>query len=163
MKILDKGPYGSLLFYTRRLTSMADIKTMSLNGFFKSNVKTLPDLRVVVSERFTNEDGTPIEWVLHPISTKRVEEITKRNSRTTIKNGKKETTVNEENLNAELLEEVVLFPRLNDAELQDSYGVTSVNELLSVMLYPGETQVLTKALQDVMSGVKANDIDELKN
>lgn len=142
---------------------MADIKTMSLNGFFKSNVKTLPDLRVVVSERFTNEDGTPIEWVLHPISTKRVEEITKRNSRTTIKNGKKETTVNEENLNAELLEEVVLFPRLNDAELQDSYGVTSVNELLSVMLYPGETQVLTKALQEVMSGVKANDIDELKN
>lgn len=142
---------------------MADIKTMSLNGFFKSNVKTLPDLRVVVSERFTNEDGTPIEWVLHPISTRRVEEITKRNSRTTIKNGKKETTVNEENLNAELLEEVVLFPRLNDAELQDSYGVTSVNELLSVMLYPGETQVLTKALQDVMSGVKANDIDELKN
>lgn len=142
---------------------MADIKTMSLNGFFKSNVKTLPDLRVVVSERFTNEDGTPIEWILHPISTKRVEEITKRNSRTTLKNGKKETTVNEENLNAELLEEVVLFPRLNDAELQDSYGVTSVNELLSVMLYPGETQVLTKALQDVMSGVKANDIDELKN
>ena len=142
---------------------MADIKTMSLNGFFKSNVKTLPDLRVVVSERFINEDGTPIEWVLHPISTKRVEEITKRNSRTTIKNGKKETTVNEENLNAELLEEVVLFPRLNDAELQDSYGVTSVNELLSVMLYPGETQVLTKALQDVMSGAKANDIDELKN
>lgn len=142
---------------------MADIKNMSLNGFFKSNVKTLPDLRVVVSERFTNEDGTPIEWVLHPISTKRVEEITKRNSRTTIKNGKKETTVNEENLNAELLEEVVLFPRLNDAELQDSYGVTSVNELLSVMLYPGETQVLTKALQEVMSGTKANDIDELKN
>jgi len=142
---------------------MADIKTMSLNGFFKSNVKTLPDLRVVVSERFTNEDGTPIEWVLHPISTKRVEEITKRNSRTTIKNGKKETTVNEENLNAELLEEVVLFPRLNDAELQDSYGVTSVNELLSVMLYPGETQVLTKALQEVMAGTKANDIDELKN
>lgn len=142
---------------------MADIKNMSLNGFFKSNAKSLPDVKVVVSERFTNEDGTPIEWVLHPISTKRVEEITKRNSRTTIKNGKKETTVNEENLNAELLEEVVLFPRLNDAELQDSYGVTSVNELLSVMLYPGETQVLTKALQEVMSGTKANDIDELKN
>lgn len=142
---------------------MADIKTMSLNGFFKSNVKTLPDLRVVVSERFTNEDGTPIEWILHPISTKRVEEITKRNTKTTIKNGKKESVVNEENLNAELLEAVVLYPSLNDAELQDSYGVSSANELLSVMLYPGETQVLTNALQEVMSGTKANDIDELKN
>ena len=142
---------------------MADIKTMSLNGFFKSNVKTLPDLRVVVSERFTNEDGSPIEWVLHPISTKRVEEITKRNTKTTIKNGKKESVVNEENLNAELLEAVVLYPSLNDAELQDSYGVSSANELLSVMLYPGETQVLTNALQEVMSGTKANDIDELKN
>ena len=142
---------------------MADIKNMSLNGFFKSNAKSLPDVKVVVSERFTNEDGSPIEWVLHPISTKRVEEITKRNTKTTIKNGKKESTVNEENLNAELLEAVVLYPSLNDAELQDSYGVSSANELLSVMLYPGETQVLTNALQEVMSGVKANDIDELKN
>ena len=142
---------------------MADIKNMSLNGFFKSNAKSLPDVKVVVSERFTNEDGTPIEWVLHPISTKRVEEITKRNTKTTIKNGKKESVVNEENLNAELLEAVVLYPSLNDAELQDSYGVSSANELLSVMLYPGETQILTNALQEVMSGTKANDIDELKN
>lgn len=142
---------------------MADIKNMSLNGFFKSNAKSLPDVKVVVSERFTNEDGTPIEWVLHPISTKKVEEITKRNTKTTIKNGKKESTVNEENLNAELLEAVVLYPSLNDAELQDSYGVSSANELLSVMLYPGETKVLTNALQEVMAGTKANDIDELKN
>lgn len=142
---------------------MADIKNMSLNGFFKSNAKSLPDVKVVVSERFTNEDGSPIEWVLHPISTKKVEEITKRNTKTTIKNGKKESVVNEENLNAELLEAVVLYPSLNDAELQDSYGVSSANELLSVMLYPGETQVLTNALQEVMSGTKANDIDELKN
>lgn len=142
---------------------MADIKNMSLNGFFKSNAKSLPDVKVVVSERFTNEDGSPIEWVLHPISTKKVEEITKRNTKTTIKNGKKESIVNEENLNAELLEAVVLYPSLNDAELQDSYGVSSANELLSVMLYPGETQVLTNALQEVMAGSKANDIDELKN
>ncbi len=142
---------------------MADIKNMSLNGFFKSNAKSLPDVKVVVSERFTNEDGSPIEWVLHPISTKKVEEITKRNTKTTIKNGKKESVVNEENLNAELLEAVVLYPSLNDAELQDSYGVSSANELLSVMLYPGETQVLTNALQEVMAGTKANDIDELKN
>lgn len=142
---------------------MADIKNMSLNGFFKSNAKSLPDVKVVVSERFTDQDGNPIEWVLHPISTKLVEEITKRNTKTTIKNGKKESTVNEENLNAELLEAVVLYPSLNDAELQDSYGVSSANELLSVMLYPGETQVLTNALQEVMAGTKANDIDELKN
>lgn len=142
---------------------MSDIKNMSLNGFFKSNAKSLPDVKVVVSERFTNEDGTPIEWVLHPISTKKVEEITKRNTKTTIKNGKKESVVNEENLNAELLEAVVLYPSLNDADLQDSYGVSSANELLSVMLYPGETQILTNALQEVMAGTKANDIDELKN
>ena len=142
---------------------MSDIKNMSLNGFFKSNAKSLPDVKVVVSERFTNEDGSPIEWVLHPSSTKKVEEITKRNTKTTIKNGKKESIVNEENLNAELLEAVVLYPSLNDAELQDSYGVSSANELLSVMLYPGETQVLTNALQEVMAGTKTNDIDELKN
>lgn len=142
---------------------MTDIKNMSLNGFFKSNAKSLPDVKVVVSERFTDQDGNPIEWVLHPISTKLIEEITKRNTKTVIKNGKKESTVNEENLNAELLEAVVLYPSLNDAELQDSYGVSSANELLGAMLYPGETKVLTDALQEVMAGSKANDIDELKN
>lgn len=141
---------------------MSEIKNMSLNGFFKNKAKQVDDVRVVVSERFTDEKGKPLEWVLHPISTKLVEEITKKNTVTKLENGKRVKKTNEENLNADLLEQVVLFPRLNDAELQNSYGVTNVNDLLSTMLYPGETQVLTQALQDVMSG-KANTVSELKN
>lgn len=142
---------------------MSEIKNMSLNGFFKNKAKQVDDVRVVVSERFTDEEtGKPLEWVLHPISTKLVEEITKKNTVTKLVNGKRVKETNEENLNADLLEQVVLFPRLNDAELQDSYGVTNVNDLLSTMLYPGETQVLTQALQDVMSG-KTNTVSELKN
>lgn len=141
---------------------MSEIKNMSLNGFFKNKAKQVDDVRVVVSERFTDEKGKPLKWVLHPISTKLVEEITKKNTVTKLENGKRVKKTNEENLNADLLEQVVLFPRLNDAELQNSYGVTNVNDLLSTMLYPGETQVLTQALQDVMSG-KANTVSELKN
>lgn len=142
---------------------MSEIKNMSLNGFFKNKAKQVDDVRVVVSERFFDEEtGKPLEWVLHPISTKLVEEITKKNTVTKLENGKRVKETNEENLNADLLEQVVLFPRLNDAKLQDSYGVTNVNDLLSTMLYPGETQVLTQALQDVMSG-KANTVSELKN
>lgn len=141
---------------------MSEIKNMSLNGFFKNKAKQVDDVRVVVSERFTDKEGKPLEWVLHPISTKLVEEITKKNTVTKLENGKRVKETNEENLNADLLEQVVLFPRLNDAELQDSYGVTNVNDLLSTMLYPGETQVLTQALQDAMSG-KTNTVSELKN
>lgn len=141
---------------------MSEIKNMSLNGFFKNKAKQVDDVRVVVSERFADKEGKPLEWVLHPISTKLVEEITKNNTVTKIVNGKRVKETNEENLNADLLEQVVLFPRLNDADLQDSYGVTNVNDLLSTMLYPGETQVLTQALQDVMSG-KTNTVSELKN
>lgn len=141
---------------------MSEIKNMSLNGFFKNKAKQVDDVRVVVSERFLNEKGKPLEWVLHPISTKLVEEITKKNTVTKLVNGKKVKETNEENLNADLLEHVVLYPRLNDAELQDSYGVTNVNDLLGTMLYPGETQELIKALEDVMSG-KANTVSELKN
>lgn len=141
---------------------MSEIKNMSLNGFFKNKAKQVDDVRVVVSERFTDKEGKPLEWILHPISTKLVEEITKKNTVTKLENGKRVKVTNEENLNADLLEQVVLFPRLNDAELQDSYGVTNVNDLLSTMLYPGETQVLTQALQDVMSG-KTNTVSELKN
>lgn len=141
---------------------MSEIKNMSLNGFFKNKAKQVDDVRVVVSERFLDEEGKPLEWVLHPLNSKTVEEITKRNTVTKLVDGKKVKEKNEENLNADLLEQVVLFPRLNDAKLQDSYGVTNVNDLLSTMLYPGETQVLTQALQDVMSG-KANTVSELKN
>lgn len=141
---------------------MSEIKNMSLNGFFKNKAKQVDDVRVVVSERFTDKEGKPLEWVLHPISTKLVEEITKKNTVTKLVNGQKIKEINEENLNASLLEQVVLFPRLNDAELQNSYGVTNVNDLLGAMLYPGETQVLIQALQDVMSG-KANTVSELKN
>lgn len=141
---------------------MSEIKNMSLNGFFKNKAKQVDDVRVVVSERFTDKEGKPLEWVLHPLNSKTVEEITKRNTVTKLVDGKKVKEKNEENLNADLLEQVVLFPRLNDAKLQDSYGVTNVNDLLSTMLYPGETQVLTQALQDVMSG-KANTVSELKN
>lgn len=142
---------------------MSDIKNMSLNGFFKNKAKQVDDVRVVVSERFLDEEtGKPWEWVLHPLSTKAVEEITKKNTVTKLVDGKKVKETNEENLNADLLEKVVLFPQLNDAKLQDSYGVTNVNDLLGAMLYPGETQVLIQALQDVMSG-KANTVSELKN
>ena len=140
---------------------MSEIKNMSLNGFFKNKAKQVDDVRVVVSERF-EKDGKPLEWVLHPLNTKTVEEITKKNTVTKLVNGQKIKETNEENLNADLLEKVVLFPRLNDAELQDSYGVTNVNDLLGAMLYPGETQVLIQALQDVMSG-KTNTVSELKN
>lgn len=141
---------------------MSEIKNMSLNGFFKNKAKQVDDVRIVVSERFLDEEGKPLEWVLHPLSTKLVEEITKKNTVTKLVNGKKVKETNEENLNADLLEHVVLYPRLNDAELQDSYGVTNVNDLLGTMLYPGETQELIKALEDVMSG-KANTVSELKN
>lgn len=141
---------------------MLEIKNMSLNGFFKNKAKQVDDVRVVVSERFTDKEGKPLEWVLHPISTKTVEEITKKNTVTKLVDGKKVKETNEENLNADLLEKVVLFPQLNDAELQDSYEVNNVNDLLGAMLYPGETQVLIQALQDVMSG-KTNTVSELKN
>lgn len=141
---------------------MSEIKNMSLNGFFKNKAKQVDDVRVVVSERFLDEEGKPLEWVLHPLSTKAVQEINKKNTVTKLVNGKRVEETNNENLEADLLEKAVLFPRLNDAELQDSYGVTNVNDLLSTMLYPGETQTLREALEDVMSG-KANTVSELKN
>lgn len=142
---------------------MSEIKNMSLNGFFKNKAKQVGDVRVVVSERFLDEEtGKPLEWVLHPLSTKAVQEINKKNTVTKLVNGKRVEETNNENLEADLLEKAVLFPRLNDAKLQDSYGVTNVNDLLSTMLYPGETQTLRQALEDVMSG-KANTVSELKN
>ena len=43
----------------------------------------------------------------------------------------------------------VVYPDLNDKELQDSWGVMDAKELINAMLLPGEYNVLLQAIQQL--------------
>jgi hypothetical protein len=58
-----------------------------------------------------------------------------------------------------------VFPNLNDAELQDSYGVKSADELLKKMLLPGEYSEYKAKVMEVNGYDMSMEelVDEAKN
>lgn len=115
----------------------------NLSRFFKGNVHERKNKKIVVSDRFTEEDGTFVEWEIKSISSQEYDKLIKDN--TYQKDGVE--TLNDENFAGAFLGKTVVFPNLNDKELQDSYGVMSVYDLLSQMLLPGEVSYLTNEVR----------------
>ena len=75
-----------------------------------------------------------------------------------------------QNFNAEeylaaLAARCVVYPNLNNAELQNSYGVMSAEQLIKKMLKPGEYQTLLQKVQEVNGyDVGINElVEEAKN
>ena len=58
-----------------------------------------------------------------------------------------------------------VFPNLNDAELQNSYGVMCADELLKAMLLPGEYADYLMKVQEICGFDKSTQelVDEAKN
>ena len=59
----------------------------------------------------------------------------------------------------------VIYPNLNDADLQDSYGVMSAEELVKRMLLPGEFDDLANAVAQALGFETsvADDVETAKN
>ena len=66
---------------------------------------------------------------------------------------------------AKLAAATVVFPDLNDARLQDSYGVMGSDRLLREMLRAGEYQRLLKIVKEINGFGEVTDelVDEAKN
>ena len=121
-----------------------------LSAFLKSNKKEKEHLHLAVSDSFTDEQGKAIEWDIRPLSAKRDEGIRDLCTKKVPFNGKKGVKAPELDVNAylgKLVTSSVVFPNLNDKELQDSYGVMCAEELIKEMLSPGEYQDLISEIQ----------------
>ncbi len=130
----------------------------NLSRFFKGNVHERKNKKIVVSDRFTEEDGTLVEWEIKSISSQEYEKMVKDN--TYQKNGVEK--LNEENFASTFLGKTVVFPNLNDKELQDSYGVMSIYDLISEMLLPGETQYLQEEIKKLCGFDRSQIEDKIK-
>lgn len=124
----------------------------NLTGFLAQNALKVENIKYVASKRFIGEDKKPLEWEIKCIPSTEDEALRKSCTKRVPIPGKRNQYTSETDYNlylGRLAATCTVFPNLNDAELQNSYGVMGADDLLKTMLMPGEyTDYLTK-IQEV--------------
>lgn len=126
---------------------MSDLKM-----FFAENVQKEENVKYVASKRFMGKDNKPVEWELCCISSKEDEDIRKICTKKVPVLGQKGRFTTETDGNqylGKLAAKCVVYPNLNDAELQNSYGVMGADTLLKTMLKSGEYSDLVVKIQEI--------------
>ncbi|WP_330676803.1 phage tail assembly chaperone [Romboutsia lituseburensis] len=114
---------------------------MSLSAFLSQNAIKIENEKHVVSKRFLDENKEPIKWEIQSINSQEDELLRKSCTKRLPIPGKKNQFTNETDYTKYvglLAVKCTVYPNLNDAQLQDSYGVMGADELLKNMLSPGE-------------------------
>lgn len=140
---------------------MADLK-----AFFAQNRVKQENVKFVVSKRFLDEQGKPMEWELRALDTEESEAIKRECTRRVKVGGNRYTVeVDEDKLGGKMAAACVVYPDLNDAALQDSYKVMGADQLLKKMLSMGEYAVLAKKITEIndLNTSLEELVDEAKN
>lgn len=139
----------------------------NLSCFLAGNVEKRENKKIVVSNRFKDKDGKPVEWEIRSISAEEDEILRKSCTKKIPVVGKKNQFTQDFDANAylaKLAAKAVVFPDLTDAGLQDSYKVMGAEQLIKVMLYKDEFDYLTEQLVNNTDSEDINElIDEAKN
>ena len=139
----------------------------SLSAFMRPNVAEIKNASFAPSPRFVGEDGKPVEWEIRCISA---DEYAKIRSDCFIQErvpGKKNQMTQRLDIYAfqtRVAARCTVFPDLNDAALQDSWGVTKPEDLVGAMLIGGEfDDYITEVFK--VNGFKDEPelVDEAKN
>ena len=121
-------------------------------AFMAQNVEKVENKKVVVSHRFKDENGKPIEWEIRAITSDENNDLMRRATVNVPVQGQRGAMTREmdrQKYVAMMVATSVVFPDLRDAELQDSYGAKTPEELLGKMLYLGEYAELASAVTEL--------------
>lgn len=126
---------------------MANEKNM--RAFYRDAVEENKSVFFPASKRIKDEEENPVMWELRVLGYDEIKAITKRNTKNVPNKvtGAAEKRTNAEEAAMEMTLVSVVFPDLNDADLQDSWGVVGSEALLKAMLTPGEIVDLENAVQ----------------
>ena len=137
------------------------------SAFLAQNKIKHEDVKYIASYNFVDKNGKPMEWTLRGISSAKDDAI--RKSCTKQVQVKVAGRTNSNQFRAELdssaymnklITATIIFPDLNNKEIQDSYGVMGAEELLLAMLSPGEYADLANKVTEV-NGFETGDINNL--
>ncbi|MFL2104129.1 phage tail assembly chaperone [Mycobacteroides abscessus] len=141
----------------------------NLSKFLKKNKKLRENTSFAATKSIADENGNALEWAIKPLTTKMNEDI--RDECTVEVPVDKKRHMYRQKLNTskygtKLIVASVIEPDLNNAELQDSYGVKTPDELVQEMIDdPGEFAEFQKFIQE-FNGFTEKDneaVDEAKN
>ncbi len=140
----------------------------NLTSFFAQNALQVESVKQVVSKRFVDEQGQPIAWEVKAITSTEDEALRQSCTKRVAVDKRRGQYAPETDFNlylGKLAAACTVFPNLNDAELQNSYGVMGADALLKAMLAPGEYANYLKAIQEINGfDVAMEDlVDEAKN
>ena len=121
------------------------------SAFLAQNKVTTDNVKYVVSNKFIDpETKQPIEWELRPLSEEENDGIKRACMiQKQVKNGVYTKDVDPLKFNSKVITSSVVFPDLNDKELQDSYHVVGAEALLKKMLSMGEYARLFEKVQEI--------------
>ena len=110
-----------------------------------------------------DENGEPIPWRLRVLTEKENNQLRNQCRRKVTNAATKQTTTETDvqKYNDLLAEKCIAYPNLNDAELQESYGVIGAAELLKIMLLPGEYADLMQAISQA-NGFESGMADKIR-
>lgn len=139
----------------------------NLSVFLAGNKDVEETTKVVISNRYKVK-GKPVAWEIKPVDSDTDEMLRKECTKKIPVPGKRGQYTMDTDMDQYLIKlcvKCVVFPNLNDAELQDSYNVKSGELLLKKLLLPGELLELKAVVMEVNGfDVSVEDkIDEAKN
>lgn len=123
----------------------------NLSAFLAQNAAQDETVKYSASKRFV-DNGKPVEWELQSVTSDEDEALRKTCTKRIPVPGKRGQYTQEtdfEKYLGLLAAKCVVYPNLNAAELQDSYGVMGADAVLKKMLKPGEYQDLLKKVQEI--------------
>lgn len=140
----------------------------NLSAFLAENAVKVENIKCIVSKRFVDEDGKPIPWEIQCITSDEDEALRKACTKRVPIPGKRNQFTMDTDYNlylGKLAAKCTVFPNLDDAELQNSYGVMGSDALLKRMLTSGEYAEFLTKIQEVNGFDVAFDekVDEAKN
>lgn len=140
----------------------------SFAQFMKKNKVHRNNVKYAATKSLLDENGKPLLWELKPLTTKQNEDLRDKCTVDVPVSGKpnlfRPKLVTKMYV-AKLIAASVVYPDLYNKELQDSYGVTTPEDLLLEMVDdPAEYNEFVKFVQD-MSGFESmsEKVDEAKN
>lgn len=141
----------------------------NFSRFMKKNKIVKENKQFPATKSLTDENGEPLMWTIRPLTTKENDEIRDNCMIEVPVTGKPNVyrpKLNTSKYIAKMACACIVEPNLYDAELQDSYGVKTPDDLLKEMIDdPGEYQNFITFIQK-FNGFDAtieDEIEEAKN
>lgn len=139
----------------------------NLSAFMRSNVAQVENYRFAASPRFRGENGQPMQWEIRCISADEYARIRSACIKQVPVPGKKNqftAQLDTYAFQAKICAKCTVFPDLNNAQLQDDWGVATPEALIGKLLIGGEfDDYVTEVFQ--LNGFKTENelVNEAKN